>query len=160
MLNMILIKLGMEPYIWLNDARFTIMFIVVEMTWQGFAATMFLYYVSIQSISTDLYEAATLDGAGIIGRFIHVSLPQISGIVVLNIVRQIIGVFQVLQQPMVMTGGGPNGASTSVGYQLYQYGFVQGRVGESLALGTIVFLILVVVTAFYFKLNKKVEDSQ
>jgi len=160
MLNMILIKFGFEPYIWLNDSRFTILFIVIEMTWAGFPATMFLYYTTIQGIDVTLYEAATIDGAGPWRRFIHVSIPQISGLLLLNVVRQIISVFQVMQEPMVMTGGGPNGASISLGYQLYQYGFVQGRVGQALALGTITFLILIVATCFYFYMNKKVEENQ
>lgn len=159
MLNILLAKLGMGPYIWLNDSRFTILLIVIQMTWAGFPGTMFLYYTTIQGISLDLYEAATIDGAGPFRRFWNVSLPQISGLLLINVVRQMIGVFQVMQEPMVMTGGGPNGASTSLGYQLYQYGFVQGRVGQSLALGTITFLILIVATLFYFKLNKKVEDN-
>ncbi|MBQ3427820.1 MAG: sugar ABC transporter permease [Clostridia bacterium] len=159
MLNMLLAKLGMDPYIWLNDARFTILFIIIQMTWAGFPGTMFLYYTTIQGISSDLYEAATIDGAGPIRRFWNVALPQISGLLLLNVVRQMIGVFQVMQEPMVLTGGGPNGASNSVGYQLYQYGFVQGRVGQALALGTIVFVILIIATLFYFKLNKKVEDN-
>ena len=160
MLNMILSKFGMEPYIWLNDSRFTILYIVIEMTWAGFPGTMFLYYTTIQGIDLSLYEAATIDGAGPLRRFIHVSIPQISGLLVLNIIRQLIGVFQVMQEPMVMTGGGPNGASTSLGYQLYQYGFVQGRVGQALALGTITFFILIFATCFYFYLNKKVEENQ
>ena len=157
---MILSKFGMEPYIWLNDSRFTILYIVIEMTWAGFPGTMFLYYTTIQGIDLSLYEAATIDGAGPLRRFIHVSIPQISGLLVLNIIRQLIGVFQVMQEPMVMTGGGPNGASTSLGYQLYQYGFVQGRVGQALALGTITFFILIFATCFYFYLNKKVEENQ
>jgi len=160
MLNMFLMKLGLEPYNWLNDARFTIVYIVIQMTWAGFPGTMFLYYTTIQGIDTTLYEAATIDGAGPWNRFIHVSIPQVSGLLILNIVRQMIGVFQVMQEPMVMTGGGPNGASTSLGYQLYQYGFVQGRVGQALALGTITFAILIVATLFYFYLNKKVEANQ
>lgn len=160
MLNMILIKLGFDPYIWLNDARFTIIYIVIQMTWAGFPGTMFLYYTTIQGIDGTLYEAATIDGAGPFKRFIHVSIPQISGLLILNIVRQIISVFQVMQAPMVMTGGGPNGASTSLGYQLYQYGFVQGRVGQALALGTITFVILIIATLFYFYMNKKVEANQ
>lgn len=160
MLNMLLMKFGLDPYIWLNDSRVTILLIVVEMTWAGFPGTMFLYYTTIQGIDTTLYEAATIDGTGPFKRFINVSLPQISGLLLLNVVRQMIGVFQVMQEPMVMTGGGPNGASTSLGYQLYQYGFVQGRVGQALALGTITFFILIIATCFYFYLNKKVESNQ
>ncbi len=158
MLNMILGKLGFEPYVWLNDARFTIIYIVIQMTWAGFPGTMFLYYTTIQGIQVELYEAAMLDGAGPLRRFWHVSIPQIGGLLVLSVVRQMIGVFQVMQEPMILTGGGPNGASISAGYQLYQYGFVQGRVGQSLALGTIIFLILIIATIFYFWLNKKTEE--
>lgn len=160
LLNQILIACGKEPYIWLNDADFTIIFIVIQMTWAGFPASMFLYYTTIQSIPSDLYEAATIDGAGFFRKLWHIGLPQISGLLILNAVRQIIGVFQILQEPMVLTGGGPNNASTSVGYQMYKYGFVEGRVGQALALGTITFVILIVATVFYFNINKKIEENQ
>ena len=68
-------KVGLSPYIWLNDARFTIIFIVIEMTWQGFASTMFLYYASIQGIDTVLYEAAVLDGCSNFKIFYRIMLP-------------------------------------------------------------------------------------
>lgn len=159
LLNQILAIFGASPYGWLNDAKFTILYIIVAMTWQGFGATMILYYAAIQSVSIDLYEAATIDGAGMLRRLWNVTIPQISGILLLAFVQQIIGVFQVLDQPMVMTGGGPNNASTSVGYQLYKYGFVNGRAGHAMALGVIIFVILLIATAFYFHLNRKVEEN-
>lgn len=159
LLNQILGIFGMQPYTWLNDPNFTILYIIIAMTWSGFAGTMILYYASLQAVSTELYEAATIDGAGMLRRMWNVTLPQISGTLLLTFVNQIIGVFQVLDQPMIMTQGGPNNASTSVGYQLYKYGFVNGRAGHAMALGVIIFLILLIATAFYFKLNKKVEES-
>lgn len=159
LLNMVLTKLGMDPYIWLNDSRFTILYIIISMTWHGFAGAMLLYYAALQSVSIELYEAATIDGADMLKRVRYVTLPQISGILLINFVRQIISVFQVMQEPMTMTGGGPNGASISLGYQLYKYGFVNGRAGHALALGSIMFLILVVFTCFYFYINKKTEEN-
>lgn len=159
LLNQILNIFGMEPYIWLNDPNFVILYIIIAMTWSGFGATMILYYASIQSVSVDLYEAATIDGAGMLRRLWNVTLPQISGTLLLAFVNQIIGVFQVLDQPLVMTSGGPNNASTSVGYQLYKYGFVNGRAGHAMALGVIIFVILLVATLFYFRLNKVVEEN-
>ena len=74
--------------------------------------------------------------------------------------RQIISVFQVLNEPLAMTGGGPNGASTTLSYQLYQYGFNSGGkgTGQAMALGVIIFLILITLTVFYFRLNRKVES--
>lgn len=159
LLNMILSKFGMDPYGWLNDERFTILYIIISMTWHGFAGTVILYFATLQGVSTELYEAATIDGAGIFGRFWNITLPQISGLLLLNLVSQIKGVFQVMEQPMAMTGGGPNNASISVGFQLYKYGFVSGRAGHAMALGVIIFLILMVITCFYFYLQKKVEEN-
>ena len=160
LLNMVLSKFGIEPYQWLNDPDFSILGIVIYMTWKGFAGTMLLYYASLQGVSVELYEAAMIDGAGPFRRLWHVTRPAIEGLLLLNLVRQIISVFQVMEQPLAMTGGGPNGASTSLSYQLYQYGFNSGGkgTGQAMALGVVIFLILIVFTVFYFWLNRKVED--
>ena len=160
LLNMLLAKFGMEPFQWLNNPSFAIPGIMIYSTWQGFPGTMLLYYASVQSVSAELYEAALMDGAGVWKRAWHVTRPQMEGIILLNLVRQIIGVFQIMEQPLAMTGGGPNGASMSLGYQLYQYGFNSGGkgTGQAMALSVIMFLILIVFTCFYFWLNNKVED--
>lgn len=159
LLNMILMKLGMSPYQWLNDGRFTILWIIVSMTWKSFPGAMLLYYSALQGVNQDLYEAATIDGAGLLKRAWYITRPQIMGVLILNFIRQIIGVFQVMEQPLAMTGGGPDGASASLGYQLYKYGFVTQRVGHAMALGAIIFVVLIFMTIFYFKLNKKLEET-
>lgn len=160
LLNMILIRLGMEPYIWLNDPKFAIVGIVIYSTWKAFPGTMLLYFATLQGVSVELYEAALIDGASSFKRFWHVTRPAIEGLLLLNVVRQIISVFQVMEAPMAMTGGGPNGASTPLSLQLYRYGFNSGGkgTGQAMALGVIIFLILIVFTIFYFWLNRKVED--
>ena len=160
LLNMILSKFGVEPQQWLNDPDFTIIGIIIYSTWKGFPGAMLLYYASVQSVSVELYEAAIIDGAGPLRRLWHITRPAMEGIILLQAVRQIIGVFQIMEQPLAMTGGGPNGASTSLSYQLYQYGFNSGGkgTGQAMALGVIIFLILIVFTIFYFWLNRKIED--
>lgn len=159
LLNIMLSKLGLPPGMWLNNESMVIVYIIIASTWKGLGGAMLLYFASIQSIPLELYEAATIDGAGPIHKFIHISIPQVAGVILLNLVRQIISVFQILQEPMIMTGGGPNGASNSLGYLAYKYGFVTGRVGNSLALGTISFIILIFATIFYFRLNKKISEN-
>lgn len=160
LLNMILGKFNIEPYAWLNDPNFAIIGIIIYTTWKGFATTMLLYYAALQGVSQDLYEAALIDGASPLKRLWHITRPSLEGLLLLNLVRQIIGVFQIMEQPLTMTSGGPNGASTSLAYQLYQYGFNSGGkgTGQAMALGVIIFLILIVLTAFYFWLNKKVQS--
>lgn len=159
LLNQIMMHFGASPYAWLNDSKFTILYIIIAMTWSGFGGTMILYYAALQSVSRELYEAATIDGAGMVRRLWYVTLPQIAGVLVLCFVNQIITVFQVLDQPMVMTGGGPKNASISIGFQLYRYGFVNSRAGHAMALGTIIFIILMIATVFYFYANKKIEEN-
>lgn len=159
LLNMMLGKIGIEPYKWLNNPDFTIIGIIIYSTWKSFGGAVLLYFASLQSVSVELYEAAMIDGAGPFKRLWHVTRPAMEGIILLNLVRQIISVFQIMEQPLAMTGGGPNGASTSISYQLYQYGFNSGGkgTGQAMALGVIIFLILIVFTLFYFWLNRKIE---
>ena len=159
LLNIFLGKFGIEPRLWLNDSNMVIPLIIISMTWKSMGSAMLLYFCALQSVNIELYEAAIIDGAGLMKRVRYVTLPQISGIIILNFVNQIIAVFQVMEQPMAMTGGGPNGASMSLGYQLYQYGFVSGRIGQALALGGIMFIFLILSTCFYFYLNRKVEQN-
>lgn len=159
LLNMILGKLGMEPYGWLQDSKNTILYIVISMTWAGAGGTVIYYFSALQGVSRELYEAAVMDGAGFFKRIRIVTLPHISGISLLFLVRQIISVFSVMEQPLQMTGGGPNGASLTLGLQVYKYGFESIKPQFAMALGVIMFLILMVVTIFYFYLNKRIESN-
>lgn len=160
LLNAFLCKMGMGPYGWLNNPTFAIPGIVISSTWKSLGGTMLLYYAALQGVSVELYEAALIDGAGPWKRAWNVTRPHIEGLLLLNFVGQIISVFQIMEQPLAMTGGGPNGASISLGFQLFQYGFNSGGKGtaQAMALSVIMFLILVVFTLFYFWLNKRVED--
>ena len=157
LLNMIGSWFGFEPYSWLQDSQNTIKLIVLSMTWSGCGSTAIYYFASMQGVSRELYEAAIIDGAGFFKRFFTVTLPHISGIVLLFLVRQIIGVFSIMEQPMQMTDGGPNGASNTLGLMAYKYGFVSIKPQLAMAIGVIMFLILMVFTCFYFVLDKKVN---
>lgn len=158
LLNMILYFLGAAPAAWLSNANLSIPLIVVTMTWSGFGGAVILYLSSLQGIDQSLYEAARLDGAGMFTRVRVVMMPNMWGILLLQAVRQIISVFQVTEQPLVMTGGGPNGASTTLGLTNYFYAFKYGQFDKSMALSVIMFLLLIWLTIVYFKLDKKIND--
>ncbi|MDD6734787.1 MAG: sugar ABC transporter permease [Clostridiales bacterium] len=159
LLNMILLKLGMESMAWLQNANITIILIVITSTWCAMGSTMLIYYSALQNINRDLYEAALLDGAGFIKRIWHVTLPQISGMLLINFVGQVITVFQIFEQPLAMTGGGPNNASMSLGLLSYKYAFQDYKVGNSLATNMIMLVMLIIFTVFYFSLEKKTDNT-
>ena len=159
LLNIVLSWVGVEPYGWLQDSTNTILYIVISMTWHAAGGTVIYYFSALQGVNRELYEAAMMDGAGFFKRIRIVTLPHISGVSLLFLVRQIINVFSVMEQPLQMTGGGPNGASTTMGLQVYKYGFESIKPQFAMALGVIMFMILMVVTVFYFYLNKKIESN-
>lgn len=155
MLNVLLAKLGIPAQQWLLNSNMTIPLIVISMTWSGCPGSVLLYLAGLQSVSQDLYEAAVIDGAGIWKRIFKITLPHLAPVILLLTVRQVIGLFQVMDVPLVMTGGGPNNASLSLNLTAYKMAFTYMQVGRSLSLGTVSFVILLVLTAIYFKLDKK-----
>ena len=158
LINSLLQYLGTGPMQFLSSKTLVIPLIIIMMSWQGFGGTTIMYLATLQSCDQSLFEAARLDGAGFFQRIRHITWPHTRGIVLLLAVRQIIGVFSVTEQPMVMTGGGPNGASMSLGLTNYYYAFKYGSMQKSLALGVITFLLLISLTIVYFRLDKKINE--
>ena len=162
LLNMILGNFGIEPYQWLQDSRFTILWIIVSMTWNGCGGTALYYFASMQGINRELYEAALIDGAGYWRRVGIVTLPHMYGMLILFGIRQIIGVFNTMEQVLQMTGGGPNNASITLGLLNYRYAFDSGgkNAQYALALGVMMFVVLSVFAVIYFKMDKKIQENQ
>lgn len=157
LLNMFLYFFGLEPRGWLSNKDLAIPLIIVTATWNGFGSTLIMYLATLQGINQELYEAARLDGAGFFGRIWHVLVPHMRGLLLLMAIRQMIGVFNITDLPLAMTGGGPNGASMSIGLTNYYYAFMYGHYDKSLALGVATFVMLLSLTFVYFGLEKKVD---
>ena len=158
LINSLLYYIGLQPLPFLASEKAVIPLIVIMMTWSGFGGTLIMYLATLQGVNQSLYEAARIDGAGFFRRIATVTFPHCRGIILLLAVRQIISVFSVTEQPMVMTGGGPAGASMSLGLTNYYYAFKYGSMQKSLALGVITFVLLVGLTLIYFKLDKKINE--
>lgn len=159
LLNMLLSSLGLNTYEWLQDSNWTILYIIISMTWSGAGHTAIYYFAALQGVNKELYEAAMIDGAGFFKRFKVVTFPHISGVFLLFVVKQIINVFSIMEQPLQMTDGGPNDASMTLGLMSYKFAFVSVRPQLAMAVSVIMFVILLICTCFYFKLNKKIESN-
>lgn len=159
LLNILISFFGAKPQQWLQNASLTKPLIILSMTWNGLGTGVLMYLAALQGINHELYEAAIVDGAGFMRRIWNITFPQISGVMLLLLVRKIIGLFQIMVEPLTMTNGGPNQASMSLALKTYQYAFVYFKADQALATGVITFLILLVATLFYFWLEKKVDDN-
>lgn len=158
-LNALLQTLGLPISQWLQNAKLTIPLIVITMTWRAFGGTMLIYLAKLQGINQDLYEAAGLDGAGFFQKIRCITLPHLKGTMSLMLIMQIISVFQVFQEPLAMTAGGPNNASMTLMLESYYYAFRYFNAGRSMAIGSIAFVILLVLTIIYQAVSKKAEEN-
>lgn len=141
-LNMLLSTIGIPPQDWLNNAARVIPMIVITMTWKGAGSTALLYLAGLQGISPELYEAAIIDGANVRQRVAHVTLPQLYNLARTLLILQVISVFQVLYEPLVMTNGGPNNASISLMQLVYRYAFEKFEYSRASAVSVIVAVAL------------------
>lgn len=158
-LNILLSKIGVGPVKFLTDEKWVIFWIVVAMTWKAAGSTALVYMSSISGISPDLYEAATIDGASPLRRFFSITLPTILKTGKTMLIMQILAVFQILYEPMMMTNGGPNNASISIMELVYDLAFKQMKFSQAAALSVEVCIILIVLTVVYYAVANSVDKD-
>jgi multiple sugar transport system permease protein len=159
LLNIFVGALGIPPQQWLLSKDQVLFSLALMSTWQNFGGTAVLYMASLTSVSGELYEAAELDGAGLFQRIRYVTLPAISGTMSLLLVLQLIATFQVMQEPFVLTAGGPNDASLTLMLKTYNYAFVDIEFGKAGALGSLLFLALLAFSVMYVKRSGLIEPK-
>lgn len=157
-LNILLSKVGIEPSVWLNNAALAIPLIVVALTWKGFGSTSLIYMAGISGINPEYYEAAAIDGAGVFKRIWYVTLPCILKLGKTMLILQVISVFQILYEPLVLTNGGPNNASLSIMLLVYRYAFRYYDYPSAAALSVMICIVLILLSGLYMKLTKSKED--
>lgn len=156
-LNIILSKIGILPQDWLTNSSWTIPLIIISMTWKAAGSTALIYLAGISSINPELYEAATIDGTTVLQRIRHITLPHLFSLGKTLLILQIISVFQILYEPMVMTNGGPNNSSISIMQLVYNFAFRDYNFPKASALSVLICIILVILSGIYFKVVSKNE---
>lgn len=135
-----MIGLGNLAHAW-TGATDTAIFSAIAMSqWHSMGYTMMLFIVAIQGIPEDLYEAAEIDGAGRLRRFINVTLPQVKEMTFVMCVTTVTGAFLVFNDVYILTGGGPGNASTTLAVYMYKNGFALDKMGyaSTIAVGMLI----------------------
>nr|WP_244665324.1 sugar ABC transporter permease [Afifella marina] len=135
------IGLGFLIQPWLGSEQTAIYAIIAMSQWQGFGYSTLLFAVAIQKIPRELFDAAIMDGAGPIRRLWSLTFPLTREMTGLMVIVTITGAFQVFNEVMVMTGGGPNNSSQVLGTWLYQQGFIENNFGYGAAIAAVVFVV-------------------
>ena len=157
-LNILLSKIGIEPQVWLNSAALVIPLIVIALTWKGAGSTSLIYMAGISGINPEYYEAAAIDGAGIFQRIFHVTIPSILSNAKTMLILQIIAVFQILYEPLVLTNGGPNNASISIMLLVYRYAFRDFNYPVAAALSVMICIVLIILSGIYMRLTRSKDE--
>lgn len=155
LLNQLLAALGIQGPSWLNSPNWAMPGVVLAAVWKdtGYYALMVL--AALKSIDPTYYEAASMDGAGTFRKFRSITLPLLSPTLFLLIVINVIYGLQVFDSVLIMTNGGPGGATTVFLERIYKYAFKQYKMGMASSYSWILFIMIFVLTVVQFALQKK-----
>lgn len=157
LLNSFLKMVGVtEPPAWLNSQVYALPAVIVTSIWKNLGYNMLLFLAGLQNISTTYYEAAELDGANGVQRFMHITWPLLSPTTFFVFVMSVISSFQVFDLVQLMTRGGPGRATSTLVHYIYQNGFKFFYVGYASALAYLLFAMVLVITLINMTLQKKV----
>lgn len=147
---------GITPNSWIADPETAIYTLIILLAWQ-FGSPMVIFLAGLKQIPKDLYESASIDGAGRWTKLVKITLPMLSPIIFFNLVMQFIGAFQAFTPAYIIGGqtGGP--LDSTLFYTLYLYikGFTEFQMGYASAMAWVLLMIVATLTALLFILSKK-----
>lgn len=126
---------------WLGRTETAIFCTIAMSQWHSMGYTMMLFVVAIQKIPEELYEAAEIDGATRVQRFITVTLPQVREMIFVTMVTTVSGAFLVFNDVYILTKGGPGNASVTLSVYMYNMAFTQDRMGYASTIAILMLLI-------------------
>lgn len=158
LINYLLSLIGIEGIHWLNDPDTAMLSIVLTSVWKDIGFVMVIYLGRLQSISPSYYEAASIDGANSFRKFWNITLPLLTPATFFVIIISLINSFQVFDQVMIMTEGGPAGATEVIVQNIYNHAFRYNEMGYASAMSWLLFLVIFIFTLFQMKLQNKGAD--
>ncbi|MCT4685726.1 carbohydrate ABC transporter permease [Vallitalea sp.] len=159
-LNYLLMKLNIisDPINWVASMKYALYSVVTASVWRQIPFITIMLLAGMQGIPSDLYEAATIDGANSRQCFFKVTLPMLSNVIKSTLLISIITNFKQFPLFWIMTGGGPVNKTTTLAIMTYKNSFVNLNFGKGAAVSTIWLIILIVFSAIYNKAFKTARD--
>lgn len=154
-MNGILAFFGMEGPGWLTDEKWAMPAIVLVSVWKDMGFFGLILLSGMIGIDRAYYEAAEIDGAGSWTRFLKITLPLLTPALFYVLIVSLINSFQLFPQIMIMTDGGPNGATQVMMERIYKYGFRYYRMGYASAFSWILFIVIMICTAVQMRGQKR-----
>ena len=151
--NTILASLGLQKLSWLGDPKLSMGILVLMSAWQ-FGSSMIIFAAGLKEIPGSYYEAAEIDGANKWQRFLRITLPCLSPIILYNLVMQTITAFMAFTQAFVITQGGPNDATNFYALYVYNHAFKWSNMGYASAMSWLMLVLISLITFILFTSSK------
>lgn len=142
----------------LGDSNLAMLAVIVAKSWNTFPWIAIMVLAGLQTIPSELYEAAAIDGAGRWRQFWNVTVPQLRGVITTVLLLSFIWNFQHFETLYVMTSGGPAGATTTFSVAVYQQAFQAFDLGRAGAIGLLWMLLLSVIVGIYLAVGTSEDD--
>ena len=142
---------------WLGSARWAMAACIVPATWGTMGAGCLIYLAALKSVAEDNYEAAEIDGAGILQKLWHITIPTLKPLIIINFVGAFIGAFQNMQNIFVLTGGGPGNETKVLSLSIWYEAFVYLRFGPATSMAWVLGLMLIGFTVYQLRILRHVE---
>ena len=157
-INYVLRAAGFRGVDWLNTvwgARFSI---IMGITWRWTGYNTIIMIAGIKGIPTELYESADIDGASFWQKVMGITIPMVKPIMLFVSITSTIGTLQLFDESFILTQGGPDNATITIGHYLYNTGFAFFKFGYAAALSYALLIIIGVLSVIQFKMTKGVEN--
>lgn len=158
LINNLLAKIGIAGPQWLVSGSTALIAVIIMNCWVGIPFNMLLLMSGLTSISQDVYESASIDGANWGQKFFYITLPLMKGSVLAVLMLGFIYTFRAFDLMYIMTAGGPLNATDVLGTYSYVRSFTQFKFSEGAAIAMVLFACLFVIGLFYLRLLAKEDD--
>lgn len=155
LLNSFLFAVGMEPVEWLASSQYAMASVIIMSVWKSLGTNIIIMLAALQSVPSSLYEAASMDTTSGYKKFMKITVPMISPSIFLIAIMSIISAFQVFEQVMTLTKGGPGNATLVVVLYIYNQAFKNFNMGYASTLAYALFFIILIVTVIQWIAKKR-----
>ena len=152
-INYILSLVGLKGPNWLGDKHVAMISIVILSLWT-IGNNIIIMLAGIQDIPRSYYESAEIDGAGSIRQTLYITLPLCTPTIYFNLIVTVIAAFQVFQQPLILTNGGPLNSTYTAAMHLYNNGFLYGKMGYASMMAWSMFAVIMLITIVVVSTSK------
>ncbi|MGB9788230.1 MAG: carbohydrate ABC transporter permease [Dictyoglomus turgidum] len=152
--NAILSILGLKGMNWLGDTRTAIWTLILLAVWQ-FGSPMLIFLAALKQVPTELYEAATIDGANFWGRLFKITIPMVTPVILFNLINQMIHAFMAFTQSYIITQGGPLDSTLFYAVYMYRKAFNDFEMGYASALAWFMLTLVGIFTIIIFKTSNR-----